>query len=116
MRRQSRWVLLAVVDYLDFARLDKTYFLMDTFNGLVEAYISPAERAKGVSREAYAKYSESYDDVKEAFRPFPNVVLVRGPIPDTLPKVVPAKVSFLSIDMNVVIPEIAAATTSGTVS
>jgi O-methyltransferase len=100
----------AVVDYVDFARLDKTFFLMDTFNGLVEEYISPAERAKGVSRETYSKYGDSYDDVKEAFRPFPNVVLIRGPIPDTLPQVAPEKVCYLSIDMNVVIPEIAAAT------
>jgi hypothetical protein len=99
----------AIVDYLDFGRLQKTFYLMDTFNGLVETYISPEERANGVSREAYAKYSECFDDVREAFRPFPNVVLVRGPIPDTLAQVTPAKVSYLSIDMNVVIPEIAAA-------
>ncbi len=99
----------AVVDYLDFGRLDKTFYLMDTFSGLVEQYITPEERAKGVSRESYAKYGECFDDVQEAFRPFPNVVLVRGPIPDTLPQVTPAKVSYLSIDMNVVIPEIAAA-------
>ena len=93
----------AVVDYLDFGRLDKTFYLMDTFSGLVEQYITPEERAKGVSRESYAKYGECFDDVQEAFRPFPNVVLVRGPIPDTLPQVTPAKVSYLSIDMNVVI-------------
>ncbi len=99
----------AIVDYLDFGRLNKTFYLMDTFNGLVERYITPEERSKGVSRESYAKYSECFDDVQAAFLPFPNVVLVRGPIPDTLPQVTPAKVSFLSIDMNVVIPEIAAA-------
>ena len=99
----------AVVDYVDFGRLDKTFYLMDTFDGLVEAYITPQERAMGVSREAFAKYTECFDDVQEAFRPFPNVVLVRGPIPDTLAQVTPAKVSYLSIDMNVVIPEIAAA-------
>jgi O-methyltransferase len=99
----------AIVDYLDFGGLDKTFYLMDTFNGLVEQYITQEERAKGVSRESYAKYAECFDDVQDAFRPFPNVVLVRGPIPDTLPQVTPPKVSYLSIDMNVVIPEIAAA-------
>lgn len=99
----------AVVDYVDFGRLDKTFYLMDTFDGLVEAYITAEERAMGVTREAFAKYTECYDDVREAFRPFPNVVLVRGAIPDTLAQVTPAKVSYLSIDMNVVVPEIAAA-------
>lgn len=99
----------AVVDYVDFAKLDKTFYLLDTFNGLVERYITAEERAKGVSREAYAKYSECFEDVREAFLPFPNVVLVRGPVPDTLAQVTPAKVAYLSIDMNVVLPEIAAA-------
>jgi hypothetical protein len=100
----------AVVDYVDFGHLDKTFYLMDTFDGLVEASITPEERAMGVSRQAFAKYTECFDDVRDAFEPFPNVVLVRGPIPDTLPLVTPAKVSYLSIDMNVVVPEIAAAT------
>jgi hypothetical protein len=99
----------AVVEYLDFGHLDKTFYLMDTFDGLVEAYVTPEERAMGVSRESFAKYTECFDDVQDAFRPFPNVVLVRGPIPDTLKQVTPPKVSYLSIDMNVVIPEIAAA-------
>jgi len=99
----------AVVEYLDFARLDKTFYLMDTFDGLVEAYLTPEERARGVSREAFAKYTECYDDVRDAFQPFPNVVLVRGPIPDTLAQVTPNQVSYLSIDMNAVVPEIAAA-------
>lgn len=99
----------AVVDYVDFGRLDKRFYLMDTFDGLVEAYITTQERAMGVSREAFAKYTECFDDVKEAFRPFPNVVLVRGAIPDTLTLVTTTKVSYLSIDMNVVTPEIAAA-------
>jgi hypothetical protein len=99
----------AVVDYVDFGRLDKTFYLMDTFDGLVEAYITPEERAMGVTRDAFAKYTECFDDVRDAFRPFPNVVLVRGPIPDTLPQVTSSKVGYLSIDMNVVTPEIAAA-------
>jgi hypothetical protein len=99
----------AVVDYVDFGRLDKTFYLMDTFDGLNESFITPAEQAMGVSREAFAKYTDCFDDVREAFRPFANVTLVRGPIPDTLPQVTTRKVSYLSIDMNVVIPEIAAA-------
>lgn len=99
----------AVVEYVDFANLPKTFYLMDTFDGLVEAYITPEERAMGVTRDAFAKYTECFDDVRDAFRAFPNVVLVRGPIPDTLPQVTPEKVSYLSIDMNVVTPEIAAA-------
>ena len=82
----------AVVDYVDFGRLAKTFYLMDTFDGLVEAHITPEERAHGRSREAFAHYSDCFDDVRDAFRPFANVVLVRGPIPDTLAQVTPEKV------------------------
>jgi O-methyltransferase len=99
----------SIVDYVDFGRLDKTFYLMDTFSGLVEAHISPEERAMGLNMERFAKFTESYDEVSEAFRAFPNVKLVRGPIPDTLPEVTTPKVAFLSIDMNVMLPEIAAA-------
>jgi O-methyltransferase len=99
----------AVVDYVDFGHLDKTFYLMDTFDGLDESTITPEERAMGVSRAKFAKYTDCFADVQDAFRAFPNVVLVRGSIPETLPRVVPAKVSYLSIDMNVVLPEIAAA-------
>jgi O-methyltransferase len=99
----------AVVEHVDFGKLDKTFYLMDTFNGIVEDYLTPEERARGIGRHTYANFTESYADVQEAFSDFPNVVLVRGPIPDTLPQVVPDKVAYLLIDMNVVVPEIAAA-------
>ena len=39
------------------------------------------------------------------FAAFKNVVIVPGPIPETLPQVIPEKVAFLSIDMNCTIPE-----------
>ena len=99
----------AVVDRVDLAALGKTFYLMDTFNGIVEDYLTPEERANGVTRDTYRQFTPCFEVVPEAFRSFPNVVLVRGPIPDTLPQAVPEKVAFLSIDMNVVLPEIAAA-------
>jgi O-methyltransferase len=99
----------AVIEYLDFEKLDKSFYLMDTFEGLVEKYISPEERAMGISRDHFSGYTDCFADVQEAFRPFPNVKLIRGPIPDTLPQSPPKKICYLSIDMNTVIPEIAAA-------
>ena len=89
--------------YVGFEKLNKTFYLLDTYNGLDERYTG-----KGESLRKYY-YSECYEDVKETFRNFPNVKLVRGSVPDTLEQVTSNKICYLSIDMNTKIPEIAAA-------
>jgi hypothetical protein len=45
---------------------------------------------------------------KNNFAPYPNAKLVRGRVPETLTSVDIAKVCFLSLDMNIAEPEIAA--------
>jgi O-methyltransferase len=99
----------AVIDYVNFESLDKTFYLMDTFSGLVPELVSEDEKNAGIM-DIYGKYYEDcFEAAQETFRPFQNVVLVRGPIPDTLASVTPSKVAYLSIDMNSATPEIAAA-------
>jgi hypothetical protein len=95
-----------VIHFVGFDALPKTFYLLDTFCGLVDDYLTAEERRVGV---AAMEYSECYDAVRQTFQQFPNVQLVRGPVPDTLCQVRAEKVSFLSIDMNCVAPEIAAA-------
>ena len=97
----------SIIEYIDFERITgKKYYLLDTFEGLLEQYISDEERKYGV--DDY-KYADCYDVVKKTFERFENVVIIKGPVPDTLEQVTSEKVSFLSIDMNCVAPEIAAA-------
>lgn len=96
----------AIVEFTNFPQLPKTFYLMDTFSGLVDEYISEEERRRGARGGMYA---ECYDQVIGTFSGFPNITIIKGPIPDTLPKVTPTAVAFLSIDMNCVAPEIAAA-------
>ncbi len=96
----------AVIHFVNFANLQKRFFLLDTFAGLVDRYISEEERRLG--RHA-GGYEECFDAVQKTFAPFPNVILVRGPVPETLPEVTSNKIAFLSIDMNCAPPEIAAA-------
>lgn len=98
----------ANIEYLDFNRLGKKYFLLDTFNGLAENYVSEQERQRGLL-QAYSLYEECYAAVHHTFAPYPNVVIVRGAVPETLPQVTTAQVCFLSIDMNNAAPEVAAA-------
>jgi len=97
----------SIIEYVDFGRIkDKKYYLLDTFEGLLEEYISAEEKAYGIDEY---KYAECYEDVKKTFGGYQNVVIVKGAVPETLREVKSEKVSFLSIDMNCVEPEIAAA-------
>ncbi|MFN6037711.1 MAG: TylF/MycF/NovP-related O-methyltransferase [Bacteroidota bacterium] len=95
----------AVCHFVDFERLNKTYYLMDTFSGMDQRYSSDYE----MERNKKLGYSEVdlYQQVKETFKDF-KTKIIKGAIPDTLPQADCQKVSFLSIDMNSVLPEVAA--------
>ncbi len=43
---------------------------------------------------------ELYEKVRDRFRPWPNVTVTRGKVPDVLHAVSPRKIAFLHIDMN----------------
>jgi hypothetical protein len=92
--------------FVDFPRLDKTFYLLDTFHGLEDKLISDAERKRGIPQ--VHRYEECYETVCRTFEGF-RAVIVRGVVPETLPLVKAAKVCYLSIDMNCAAPEIAAA-------
>ena len=53
-------------------------------------------------------YQECYEDVLKTFAPFPNVRIIRGRVPETLPMVMSNRIGYLSLDMNNPIPEVAA--------
>src|SRR4051794_25598320 len=97
----------AVAHYVDLADQPKKLWLLDTFEGLVAEQLTPEERARGVLEAA--RYPDCYDEVRATFAPFPNVELIKGPVPDTLARVTSETISYLSIDMNCAAPEIAAA-------
>lgn len=92
------------ITYIDFKSLkDRNYYLFDTFCGL-DPELS--------SREEYLSYKDAYPDcydfVVNSFKEYPNVMIVRGPVPETLARVDIKKVAYLSIDMNCVLPEVEA--------
>jgi O-methyltransferase len=96
-----------VIDYVEFERATaRTFFLLDTFAGIDESMMSPSELSRGSQRFGY---SDCLDDVRATFGSYANVEIVPGSIPMTLPSVQTDCVAFLSIDMNCVAPEIAAA-------
>jgi Macrocin-O-methyltransferase (TylF) len=97
----------AIMRYLDWNALGRRFILMDTFNGLDEAFISDEERALGKTG-AFHGYTECYELARANFAEFRNVEIIRGSIPLTLPRAATDAVCFLHLDMNCVIPEVAA--------
>lgn len=98
----------AIASYIDFSKTDKTFWLLDTFQGLSDRYVTDEEKARGLLPGREGGYTECYEDVRRTFQDF-KVQIIRGTVPDTLSQVTAQKVCYLSIDMNCVEPEIAAA-------
>lgn len=94
-----------VMEYTGFRSLSKKFYLLDTFEGLVEEYASEKEKADG---KLESKYGAVYEQVLKTFRGIENVVIIKGPVPDTLSQVKSNRIAYLALDMNCVIPEIEA--------
>jgi O-methyltransferase len=98
---------LAVCEYVDFNSTAKDFFLFDTFCGIPESQMRAEERPHRTQENADI-YEECFDVVSRNFAPYPRARLVRGLVPDTLATAAIDRVCYLSIDMNIVEPEIAA--------
>jgi len=100
-----------IADWTGFGkRTDRTMWLADTYDGLPDDQINDAERAIGLhGYNAEYRGGGAYEIVVDKFAKFPNVRIVKGLIPDVLPNIETTRVAYLSIDMNIVFPEIAAA-------
>ena len=69
----------AVMHYIDFERLDKRFWLLDTYEGLPGHLISEDERRRGIVPGGYAA---CYNQVVETFRPFARIEIVKGVVPN----------------------------------
>lgn len=99
---------LAVCRYIDFNSTAKSFYLFDTFCGIPDDQISSEERAMGRDEENAEFYEECYELAAGNFAAYPRARLVRGRIPDSLPSVEIDKVCYLSLDLNIAAPELAA--------
>jgi hypothetical protein len=100
---------MAVCEWLDFNRLDKEFWLFDTFRGIPEEQMTEADRTGIGGWHNRESYEECFERARQNFAPWPRCRLVRGAVPATLAAFPPGRaVAYLSIDMNIVLPEIAA--------
>lgn len=91
-----------LTQYLDFAKLDRTFYLYDTFEGIPEEYDTEKHDAPGFRQDGL------YEGVIERFSPYPNVKVIKGLVPDSFEQAAPEKIAFMHIDMNSSKSEIAA--------
>jgi hypothetical protein len=103
----------AIMTLLDWDSTGRTFYLLDTFAGLDERYISPEEKAAAIMDRnaqeiASGFYTLDAQSVRENFSEWRNVEIVVGPIPETLHAITSERIAFLHLDLNCSPPEVAA--------
>jgi hypothetical protein len=99
----------AVLEFVDWAKLNKHLHLFDTWTGLDEQQLTEEEIKLGSLhwRESYDR--DVFTQVQKNFEHAPRVHFYRGAVPQTLSMASIERIAYLSIDMNCMAPEIAAA-------
>jgi len=96
---------LVMMKSLDFNNSDKDIYLYDTFEGLADELSTARERLQ--VEEVY-DIADWEQQVRESFAPYPKAHVIRGKVPTILADTAPETVSFLHIDMNAALAEVAA--------
>ena len=103
----------AVMSWLDFARHPgRRFHLFDTWAGIPEEQMSEEEHRLGVPQmnRKYADGDRVHAEVVRKFSRWPNAVVVRGRVPESLAAIAAVdRLAYVSIDMNVAAAEMAAA-------
>lgn len=104
----------AIMAYLDWDKLGRQFYLLDTFKGLDLRQVSEEDVAAGAiaKNESCLEtgfYVRQADLVRANFSEWKNLCILEGSIPGTLSQVATTAVAYLHLDMNCSPPEIAAA-------
>ncbi len=78
-----------IVEYLDFKKSPKKFYLVDMF-------------------ELGGGYGNCYEETRDVFAPFQNVKVIKGHVPEALSRIDGKKFAYVHIDMNAPEPEMAA--------
>ena len=103
----------AIMKYLNWDSLDKIFYLLDTFCGLDESYLSDDEIKAGAMENSRVHlesgfYVSGVESVRANFSEWKNVRIIQGAIPETLEAVKTETVAYLHLDLNCSPPEVAA--------
>jgi O-methyltransferase len=100
---------LAIMKYLDWNTIDKDFWLFDTYEGCPAGQFTQDEVEIGIDKVHENSYFDCFELAKRNFSPWERAKLVKGRVPESLSTVEIDKVAYIMIDMNAVVPEIAAA-------
>lgn len=103
----------AIMEFLGWNSLGRTFWLLDTFDGLDLRNLSHEDCQCGaIKRNEDALKSGFYvrdvESVKANFSQWKNTRIIKGAIPETLNQVEARNVAYLHLDMNCSTPEVAA--------
>jgi hypothetical protein len=103
----------AIMEYLDWDSLGKTFYLLDTFAGIEPTLLTQDDIDAGAIERnrqhlEMGFYVTGVEGVCKNFSQWKNVRIVQGPVPDTLRDVHAGKIAYLHLDMNCAGPEVAA--------
>lgn len=96
---------LAICEYINLNSTSKSFYLFDTYSGIPTDQIRPTE---GHAIKQNEVYRDCYEVARKNFEDFPNAILVKGRVPDTLVAVHIESICYLMLDMNITYPEISA--------
>lgn len=91
-----------LAEYINLRKTKKKLYLLDTYEGIDLTQLNKKEKTK-INNELYKPI---YEITKQAFKDYPNAILIKGIIPKTLKQVKTKKICYLSIDLNNARPEI----------
>jgi len=77
--------------------------LFDSF----ESYATDSLSLQSAKNGKNIYYAESFERVVDNFKEWPNVTLVRGQLPESLIGKIPARISFIHVDLNSPLTEVA---------
>ena len=99
----------AVMKYIEFEKMtDRRFYLLDTFDGIPAKQLTEQEVALGIL-DHNSFYFDCYEAARRTFAAYPNAVIIKGMAQETVAQVKSERIGYLSIDMNAVEPEMAAA-------
>ncbi|XQE68471.1 TylF/MycF/NovP-related O-methyltransferase [Pseudomonas sp. P3C3] len=87
--------------YLDFSKVEKSWYLYDTYSG-----VPLEDKDEGFEISGVVTQASQFDKVKRKFSSLHNIIPVQGRLPDILSVACPEKIAFLHIDLNNVAAEV----------
>jgi hypothetical protein len=89
---------MTVCRNLQFEKIDRRFFLFDTFDGIPASGLKGAEKALADDINGRL-YFDCFDMASRNFSAYPNAILVRGLLPESI-GTAPERIAYLSIDLN----------------